>query len=85
MHPLLPRRPSGHLGALGVDVVPVELTAAGVDIDLGSPEPSLALPKVTDNPEEGNDEKGHIRLEEVLSSTETLADGGNGSVELGSC
>ena len=79
----LPRRPSLHLLALAVDKIPVELTTAGIDIHLRSPEPSSALPEVSGNPEGSNDKESEVSLEEVLGGTDTLADGGNSSVKLG--
>lgn len=79
----LPCRPGLHLLALTVDKIPIELTAAGIDIHLSSPEPSTALPEVSGNPEGGNDKESEVSLEEVLGSTDVLADGRNSSVKLG--
>lgn len=82
----LPRRLRRHLSALGVDKIPVELTATGVDVHLGSAEPSLALPEVTSNPESSDDESSEVGGEEVGGGTNLLAilktNGGYGSVEL---
>ena len=52
----LPRRPGLHLLALAVDQVPVKLTTTGVNVHLGGPEPSGALPEVSTNPEGHDDE-----------------------------
>lgn len=78
----LPRRPSLHLLTLAVDQVPVELTTAGINIHLSGPEPSLALPEVSTNPEGGDDEGRKVRLEELRGSTGLGADGRDSSVEL---
>jgi len=78
----LPRGPLLHLLALAVDEIPVKLTTAGIDVHLSSPEPSGALPEVTADPERSDNEGRKVGLEEVLSGTDALADGGNSSVEL---
>ena len=77
-----PDGPLGVLGTLGVDVLPVELSAASVHIHVGSPEPGLALPQVSGDPEGSHDEEGKVGSEEVLGSTKVGTDGGDGSVEL---
>lgn len=69
----LPRGPSGNLGTLPVDQVPVKLTTASVDIHLRSAEPTLTLPEVTGNPEGGNDKDGKVGLEKVARGTSLLA------------
>lgn len=75
-----PLGPGGNLGSVGIDLVPVELTAAGVDIYLGGAEPTFALPQVTDGPEEEDDGGGEVALEEGFGSAETrFADGGGDS------
>jgi hypothetical protein len=73
----LPHRPGRNLRTLAVDEVPVKLTTASVNIHLGGPEPSSALPEVTDDPESGDDEEGEVGLEELRSST-GVADGTDG-------
>jgi hypothetical protein len=78
----LPRRPGLDLLALAIDEVPVELTAASIDIHLGSPEPPGTLPEVSANPESGNDKESKIGLEEIFGGTNVLADRRDGSVEL---
>ena len=77
-----PGRPGSLLGALRIDVVPVELPPASVDVDLVQLEPSLALPEVSADPEEDDDEEGKVAVEEVVSGTDLGAKGGDGSVEL---
>lgn len=76
--------PGLHLLALAVDEVPVELTAAGINIHLRCPEPSGTLPEVTGDPESDNDEESEVRLEEIFGGTNALADGRDSSVELDS-
>lgn len=78
----LPRGPLLHLLALAVDEVPVEFATAGVNIHLGSPEPSSALPEVTTDPESNNDEQSEVGLEEVLGCADALADGRDSGVKL---
>lgn len=73
MHETPPCGPSGNHGALLVDVVPVKLTAASVDVHLSGAEPSLALPEVASEPEGANNKDGEVGLEEVGGSTSLLA------------
>lgn len=73
-----PRRPAGLASALLVDHVPVELAAAGVDVNVREPLPGGALPDPADEVEEQHDEEGEVGLEEALSRK-----GCDGSVELG--
>ena len=68
--------------ALLVDVIPVEFSPAAVDVHFGDAKPSAALPQVTGNPENDDDEKRQVFIEKSLSGADALADGGNGSVEL---
>lgn len=53
-------------GTLGVDVLPVDLATTRVDIDLVGAEPSLALPEITTGPEEEDNRKRKVCLEEAL-------------------
>lgn len=86
VHETLPCGPRGNFGTLPVDQVPVELTATSVDIHLSGAKPSLALPEVTSDPEDGNNENGEVRLKKVFGSSSLLAlwktEGRDGSVEL---
>lgn len=86
MHETLPRGPSGNLGTLPVDQVPVKLTTASVDIHLSSAEPTLTLPEVTGNPEGADDKDGKVSLEKVARGTSLLTgrqvEGRDSSVEL---
>jgi len=64
--------PLGHtsqFGTLLVDIVPIKFATAAINIDLGGTEPTLALPGVTTDPEEENDEEGKIAIKELLGST----------------
>lgn len=82
MSETLPRRPSLHLLALAVDEVPVELTTAGVDVHLGSPEPSGALPEIAGSPEQRNYEQRKVGGEEIFSSSDTFANRRDSCVKL---
>jgi hypothetical protein len=64
----LPRGPCLDLLTLRVDQVPVKLTTAGVDVHLSCPQPALALPEVSDEPESCNDKERKVGLEEVRGS-----------------
>lgn len=46
-----PGGPSGNLGAVSVDLLPVVLTSASVNIDLVNRQPTLTLPEVANSPE----------------------------------
>lgn len=53
--------PSGQgrdLGAVCVDLVPWELAATSVDVDLGGAQPTLALPEPAADPEDDDDGQG---------------------------
>lgn len=71
-----------HFLPLLVNEVPIEFTAAGVDIHVSSPEPALTLPNPTTEPEKDDDRKGEVRLEECFSGTDVRANGRDGGVEL---
>jgi hypothetical protein len=77
-----PSRPCGLLGTLGVDVVPVKLSPAGVEINLVDAEPSLPLPDVSADPEETDNEEGEVTVEEFVGGSDLLAKGRDGDVEL---
>lgn len=86
MEETLPRGPTGNLGTLLVDQVPVKLTTASVDIHLSSAEPTLTLPEVTGNPEGADDKDGKVSLEKFARGTSLLTgrqvEGRDSSVEL---
>jgi hypothetical protein len=82
---LLPLGPRCNLGALSVDVFPIKLATARVDVDVLRLDPSLALPDVTDSIEEEDDWGGEVRLEEAFGGADAHANGRDGSVELGCC
>lgn len=57
--------------ALSVDLVPVKLTEAGIDINVLGSQERLALPNPADEPEAEDDGCGQILLEEVACVTYT--------------
>lgn len=79
-----PGRPCGNLGTVGVNLVPVMLTSASIDVNLVDGEPAGSLPEPADSPEKEHDRKCKVRLEEALNRTHTrlTGAGNNGSVEL---
>jgi len=80
-----PALPGGHgsqLGTVGVDLVPVDLTAAGVDIDLLCAEPTGALPEEAANPEYDDDGKSQVGLEEAFGIVIAATNGAYSDVEL---
>lgn len=66
-----PCRHSSKGCALSVDLVPVKLTEAGIDINVLSSQERLALPNPADEPEEEDDGCGQILHEEVACGTHT--------------
>lgn len=79
-----PSRVCGDPGSVCLDLVPVDLATASVDVHLGGPYPSLAFPDVSDDPEAENDGSGKILLEEALGGGQASIRGehSNGGVEL---
>ena len=75
VEPALVRRHGGNASALLVDLVPRELAAAGIDIDVGEREPALTLPEEANRPEEEDDGEGKVRHEEALGIVEAAGDG----------
>lgn len=65
-----PGRPGCDLAPVGIDGIPVMLTAAGVEVDLVEFDPALALPDVSDNPKEEDDREGEIGLEKAFGVIE---------------
>ena len=65
-----------------MDSVPVELAAAGVEVDLVGAQPAGALPEDAADPEDDDDGHGEVRLEEALGVVEAALDGTDGDVEL---
>lgn len=78
----LPRGHLGQLGAVLVDVVPRELATASIEINLVNGEPAGALPDEAADPEDDDDGKGQVGLEEALGRVDIGTNGGNGNVEL---
>lgn len=64
-----PGRQGSKCCALCVDLVPVKLTEAGVDINVLGSQERLALPKPANDPETEDDGSRQILLEEVLCGT----------------
>lgn len=62
-----PCRPACNLASVGVDGIPIMLTAASVEIDVGKSDPAFALPDIADSPEEEDDGESEIGLEETFS------------------
>jgi hypothetical protein len=77
-----PHGPGSDHFAMRVDLVPVELTATGVDINLVSAEPTSTLPDEATDPEEDDDGDSKHELEEALSSVESTSGGSDGNEEL---
>lgn len=55
MEDSLPLGPGSDLSSVGVDHIPVDLTASSVDINLFDLKTTLSLPEVADDPEDSND------------------------------
>ena len=68
--------------AFGHDRIPVNFTTAAVDVDLGQLQPSSLFPEVSTDPEENDDKKGKIRLEEALGIVDASPERPDGSVKL---
>ena len=90
LHPLdekgvngsLPRRHSRQRGAVCVNLVPVKLAAASIDINVIRPQPTGALPDEATDPEDNDDGKGKVRLEEALDVVEAASDRADGDIKL---
>lgn len=84
MHNTSPRRPRRHLASIGIDLIPVQLTPAGVNVHLGCSEPALTLPEVSDNPEHNHNGCRKVLLEEALGGAYARATrrSRNGGVKL---
>lgn len=69
---------------VGADLVPVELTEAGVDVNVLGSQERLTLPDPSEDPEAQDNGSSEELLEETLRSAHTLDIGAsnNGSVEL---
>ena len=73
------------LGTEGIDVVPVKLTSASINVNLAHLLPTSAFPEVPNNPESNNDGEAKIRLEETLGVVETgFPRWAQGNIELNS-
>jgi hypothetical protein len=54
------------------NLIPVQLTATGVDVYLCSTQPTFTLPDESSNPERDDDGESKVCLEETLSIIETV-------------
>lgn len=61
--------------AVGVDLIPVVLAAACVNIHVLSPQPALSVPCETASSEDQHNRKGEVRVEEALDIAQVLSDG----------
>lgn len=82
MEPPLQGRHGSLLRAVGVDLVPRELAAARVDVDVGNLDPALALPDVAADVEEDDDGQRQVLLEEALGVVDAAGSRGDGGEEL---
>ncbi len=55
MKDALPQWRGRHLGTIGVDLIPIQLTPAAVNVNLTQLQPTSALPQVTNRPEKKDD------------------------------
>lgn len=82
MEHALHKRHGRQLAPVLVDLVPRQLAAVGVDVDVLCAEPALALPQPAAGPEEEHDGQGQVGLEEALGVVDAALDGRDGDVEL---
>lgn len=70
--------------AIGADLIPVELTETGVDVNVLGSQERLTLPDPSEDPEAQDDGSSEELFEEALCSAHTLDIGASndGSVEL---
>lgn len=79
-----PGRQGSESCALCVDLVPVKLTEAGVDVNVLGSQERLALPEPANDPETEDDGSSQVLLEEVLCGTHARCSGrgSNSGIEL---
>jgi len=82
VEPALPTRHGSQLSTVSVDLIPVDLATAGVDIDLLGAEPASALPEEATNPEDDDDRESQVGLEEALGIVVAATNGADSDVEL---
>lgn len=82
MEPPLPDRHGRNLSLVSVDLVPVVLATAGIDIDVLDAQPAAALPDETADPEDDDDGEGEVLDEEALDIVEAATGRADGYVEL---
>ena len=66
-----PCRPLGQLLPVGIDGIPVELAAVGIDIDLVKTEPASLLPEEATNPKHEHHGNGETLEEETFGACGT--------------
>lgn len=65
-----------------IDLVPVQLAAADVHIDVPRAQPALALPRVAASPEEENNRERQVGLKEAFHGVEAATGWADSDVEL---
>lgn len=82
---LLPLGHAGNVCTISVDLIPVVLSAAYINIYILNLDPGLSLPGKSDDPEEDDNWQSKVGLEESLGSVEfaIVKWRGNSSVKLG--
>jgi hypothetical protein len=68
---------------MGVDAVPIVLTATIVEVNIGDLDETFALPEIATCPHEQHKREGEEGLEEALSISDTAARGNDGRDKLG--
>jgi hypothetical protein len=81
----LPCRLRREFLAVSIDLLPVMLATTCINIDLVSLQPTLTLPYVASSPEEQNDRKGEVALEEALGIVKPLPNWRNSHIKLKDC
>lgn len=82
MEPPLPSRHGLKLSLVSVDLVPVVLATAGIDIDVLDAQPAAALPDEAADPEDDDDGQGEVLDEEALDVVKAATGRADGYVEL---
>lgn len=73
---LSPFRIRRNPGSIGIDLIPINFSTSGIDVDLVRSNPSLALPRVSDKPEKENHRSREILLEKSLGRAHSFLTGG---------
>lgn len=56
-----------------IDLIPIQLAATDIHVDIPRAQPALSFPRVATDPEENDDGKREIRFEKALGSIEAAA------------